>query len=74
MHVEQDDVGRLGRDLAEPFLGRVSDVDPHALGTQGMGHLIQDHRRIVIDQQHSSHNQPLQDGEPGRAVELQLLL
>ena len=57
VHVEQDDVGRLGRDLAEPFLGRVSDLDANALGTQGMNRLIQDHRRIVINQQHSSHNQ-----------------
>jgi hypothetical protein len=53
--VEQDDVGRVGPDLANPLLGRLSDVGLHALRPEGMGHLLQDHHRIVINQQQSSH-------------------
>src|SRR5262249_53124154 len=36
-HVEQDDVGRLGRDLAEPLLGRARDVARHYLVAEGRG-------------------------------------
>ena len=62
VHVEQDDVRGPGRDLAEPFPGGARDLDLNALGAQGVGHLIQNHHRIVIDQQHSSHT----DRSPGQ--------
>ena len=52
----------------------ILDQLSHALGAQGMAHLIQDHHRIVIDQQHSSHKHRSQGGEPGCPVGSRSLL
>jgi hypothetical protein len=49
MHIEQDDVGWLLRDLPKPVLGSASGLDPQALGAKGMRYLIQDHYRVVVD-------------------------
>jgi hypothetical protein len=56
MHVQEDDVGRLSRYVPESLLGGVSDIDPDALGTLGMGDLIQDHLQVVINEQDAFHN------------------
>src|SRR6516165_9743633 len=56
MHVEQDEIGRLARDAAQSFLGRLSDINVNAVEIQGVAHLIQDHHRIVIDKQQSCHS------------------